>query len=157
MNNTNRLNLLASAVACAIASESAMSLEEQLAAELAASRQSATERARPAIGISLWANTRRDPAKNHAHYTGRVTVSVQSLGEMLAQAIKDEKTEIELWLNVWQNKPGDVTAQGNKRPLLSGNATRMVQPQDGAEHGADTPTGAPAADPKHEVSAERPM
>ena len=93
-----------------------------------------------AVRFSFWPNGSRREGKNDAQFTGRVTVNTLVLGELIAQAIKDGKPEIELWGDMWHNEPSK-TAGGNDRPALSGKARNVVAPK--GETQPSTPTTAP--------------
>ncbi len=91
----------------------------------------AAERAVP-VRIALWPNGNRREGKNDAQFTGRVTISVLALGEMIAKAIADGRPEIELFADVWHNEPS-TSSTGGERPTLSGKARNEVTPRGPAQ------------------------
>lgn len=80
----------------------------------------------PLARISLWLNTKRRDGKNDSHFTGKLQLSTVQLADVLATALASGKTEIECWVDVWQNEPS-VGKSGGDRPILSGRARNFVE------------------------------
>lgn len=80
----------------------------------------------PLAKISLWPNAKRRDGKNDAHFTGQLQLNTVQLASALAKALAEEKTEVSLWIDVWQNDPA-VGKTGGDRPILSGRARNFVE------------------------------
>lgn len=91
----------------------------------------------PLAQISLWPNRKQREGKRDADLTGRLKLSTVQLAEKLAAALAAGETEVELWIDVWQNEPS-VSANGNERPILSGRSRSFVEQRTQAEGDAQS-------------------
>lgn len=82
----------------------------------------------PLAKVSLWPNNNRRADKNDAQFTGKLQISTVRMSEILAKALAEGKTEVDCWLDIWQNAPS-VGKSGGDRPILSGRARSLVEPR----------------------------
>lgn len=82
----------------------------------------------PLAKVSLWTNNNRRADKNDAQFTGKLQISTVRMAEILAAALAAGQTEVDCWLDVWQNAPS-VGKSGGDRPILSGRARSLVEPR----------------------------
>ena len=79
----------------------------------------------PYVRFAFWTNKNRREGRNDAQFSGRVQVSTVRCIELLANALAEGKTEIELWANLWQNTPDAARPDS---PVMSGTSRKIVVP-----------------------------
>lgn len=93
----------------------------------------------PYVRFAFWANKNRRDGRNDAQFSGRVQVSTVRCIELLAEALKEGKTEIELWANLWQNTPNELKPDA---PVMSGASRKLVVPIAAEDSGGDVEAAA---------------